>query len=79
MNGKGIIQNFNVWKKEKFKIPVFGKAKIQNSSVWERAKIRIPMFGKKQNLELQCLEEGSLSIRRFWGERGKMEEKKGES
>ena len=52
---KGKIQNSNVWKKAKFRIPMFGKRqnlefqclekrKIQNSNDWKKAKFRIPML-----------------------------------
>ena len=35
MSGKAKIENSNLWKSKKSRIPMFGKAKIENSSVWK--------------------------------------------
>ena len=42
---KGEMQNFNVWKRPKFRM---------------KAKFRIAMFGKRRNLEFQCLEKAKI-------------------
>ena len=36
MFGIAKIRNSNVWKSQKYRIPMFGKAKIHNSIVWKR-------------------------------------------
>ena len=47
---KAKIQNSNNWKKQNFRIPMFGKVKILKSYVWKKAKFRIPILRKSQKL-----------------------------
>ena len=40
------VKDSNVWKKPKFRIPMFGKSKNLEFQRLEKLKFRIPMFGK---------------------------------
>ena len=49
---KAKIQNSNLWKKPKCRIPIFEKRQNVKLQSLEKAKFGIPKFGKKKNFRI---------------------------